>query len=44
MTRMKQRMLWALYIVLLVAGICGVLKAAAARDRQYMERFGGLHQ
>lgn len=40
----KHRVLWALYVLFLVAGICGMLKAAAARDRQYMERFGGLHQ
>ena len=42
--KLKMRVLWVFYVLLLAAGICTMLKAAAARDRQYMERFGGHHQ
>ena len=40
---MKRRWL-AIYVLFLVVVAAGVLKAAAVRDRQYMERFGGMHQ
>ena len=39
--KLTRRILWTLYVLFLASCICGVLKAAAARDRQYMERFGG---
>lgn len=39
----KRRWL-AIYVLFLVVVAAGVLKAAAVRDRQYMERFGGMHQ
>ena len=40
--KLKMRVLWVFYVLLLAAGICTMLKAAAVRDRQYMERFGGM--
>ena len=40
---MKRRWL-VLYVLFLVVVAAGVLKAAAVRDRQYMERYANPHR
>ena len=42
MNKLSRRILWTLYVLFLATCVVGVLKAAAVRDRQMMERFGGL--
>lgn len=41
---MKTRIAWALYVLFLIAAGACVLKAAAARDREMMARFGGMEE